>query len=388
MLVSMVPPRNDCGVRIVMHRHLVERTPFRLHVASHADFADDLRVDTRLALPVPIQRLRKSRWGPRLSKFIHDYENLVWPLSVDAHLQRAIDDIKPDVILTLAETGLCHMAARAAKRNSIPLAGLFLDWFPIMPPHCGHPVFQSFLSRCFRRLYHQCDLALCTSDGMLEELGSHPNAHVIYPMPGTHAVSISIHPPKSHRFRLVYVGAAQGFYGRMLRELLKLLRGRDDVELLIVGPTGDWPDKELAQARSEGACLGFMAPDLAAEVLSGADALLVVMSFEPDQELFMRTSFTTKFLDYANFHKPIIIWGPPYCTPVQVARRENAAMIIDSPDPDALVNSVGRLMANRLEYERLSHAAKRLNETRFNPDRLQEILVREITRLARNPILS
>ncbi len=228
MLVSMVPPRNDCGVRIVMHRHLVERTPFRLHVASHADFADDLRVDTRLALPGPLQRLRKSRWGPLLGKTLHDYENLVWPLSVDRRLQQAINDFKPDVILTLAETGLCHMAARAAKRNGIPLAGLFLDWFPIMPPHFGHRVFQPLLSRRFRRLYHECDLAICTSDGMREELGTHPNAHVVYPMPGRHVVSESIHPPKSRRFRLVYVGAAQGFYGRMLRELLKLLRGLPD----------------------------------------------------------------------------------------------------------------------------------------------------------------
>ena len=40
LLVSIVPPKNDCGVRIVMHRQLVERNPFELHVASNADFAE------------------------------------------------------------------------------------------------------------------------------------------------------------------------------------------------------------------------------------------------------------------------------------------------------------------------------------------------------------
>ena len=46
LLVSIVPPRNDCGVRIVMHRHLVEGNPFKLHVASNADFEYGLLVHT------------------------------------------------------------------------------------------------------------------------------------------------------------------------------------------------------------------------------------------------------------------------------------------------------------------------------------------------------
>src|SRR5215216_2358191 len=56
LLVSIVPPKNDCGVRIVMHRMLVERSPFELHVASSADFADDLLVHTPLRLPYLIHR--------------------------------------------------------------------------------------------------------------------------------------------------------------------------------------------------------------------------------------------------------------------------------------------------------------------------------------------
>ena len=63
LLVSIVPPRNDCGVRIVMHRQLVERNPFELHIASHTELADGLLVHTRLRLPGPIHRLRKSRCG-------------------------------------------------------------------------------------------------------------------------------------------------------------------------------------------------------------------------------------------------------------------------------------------------------------------------------------
>ena len=49
-----------------MHRHLVERNPFELHVASNADFAEGLLIHTQLRLPYPFQRLKKSRFGPAL----------------------------------------------------------------------------------------------------------------------------------------------------------------------------------------------------------------------------------------------------------------------------------------------------------------------------------
>jgi glycosyltransferase involved in cell wall biosynthesis len=366
-----------------MHRHLVERTPFQLHVVSHADFADDLLIHTPIGLPYFLQRLRKSRFGPFLGKWLHDYENHLWPLSVEGRLQDAIDSFKPDVILTLAETGLCHMASRAAKRNSIPLAGLFLDWFPVMPPHYGHRVFQSLLSLRYRRLYRQCNLAICTSDGMKEILGPHPNAHVVYPMPGSHIIPDEITPPRRGKFRLVYVGAAQSFYGRMLRDLLSAVKSRDDIELIIVGPTGDWPEEELARAREEGICLEFMPPEEAAKVLAGADALLVVMSFEKNQELFMRTSFTTKFLDYAAFHKPIILWGPDYCTPMRVAKREDAALVVEHPDASHVVAAADQLATNPKVASRYAASSRRLNEGLFNPDRLQEIFVAEIEAIAR-----
>jgi len=385
LLVSIVPPQNDCGVRIVMHRHLVERSPFVLHVATNTreSWNPELNI-TLLELPYPLQRLRRSRFGPRLTKWFADYENFIFPLTSNSRLNRCIEEFKPDVILTLAETGLCHLAAKAARRHGIPLAGLFLDWFPIMTPHFGHAFTKRILSNRYRRLYRACDLAICTSDGMKSVLGEHPNSHVIYPMPGMHRIDNEITPPRSGKFRLVYVGAAQSFYGRMLRDLLNEIRGRHDIELIVVGPTGDWPDDELSKARQEGCCLGAMPPKEAAKVLSGADALLVVMSFEPEHELFMRTSFTTKFLDYAAFHKPIVLWAPVYSTPVQVAKREAAAVIVDDAAASRVVTIVAELAKSPPDLARFSEAARHINENLFNPDRLQDVFVKEISALVRS----
>ncbi len=383
MLVSIVPPHNDCGVRIVMHRHLVERSPFELHVASNADFADGLLIHTKLELPFPFQKIKKSRFGPALKKWHLDFENFLWPLVGCRQLDKAVQQFQPDVILTLAETGLCHIARKVACKHEIPLAGLFLDWFPIMDAHFGHQWTQSTLSKRYRELYASCDLAFCTSDGMKEVLGPHPNSHVIYPMPGWHKVPEKTFPPATGNFRIVYVGAAQGFYGRMLRALMHEIEKHPNMELIIVGPTQDWPDEEIRSAKEKGICLGFMPPEKAAEVLAGADAHLVVMSFEKEHELFMRTSFTTKFLDYSAFAKPVILWGPDYCTPSRLAKREDAALVVETEKPEGVIAAAKKLMDEPTEVERLSAASRRLNQTVFSPDGLQGIFVSEIEKLAK-----
>jgi glycosyltransferase involved in cell wall biosynthesis len=382
LLVSIVPPRNDCGVRIVMHRHLVEGNPFKLYVVSNADFEDGLLVHTTLRLPYSIHRLRKSRFGPRLAAWITDYENFIWPLTANEALEEAMEHFKPDVVLTLAECGLCQIARKAARRYGLPLAGLFLDWFPVTEGHYGHKWTRGILSRRYRELYAACDLAFCTSDGMQEMLGLHPNSHVIYPIPGKYRLTVENSRPRSNgKFRLVYVGAVRDFYGRMLCSLIEKIEATTDLEIIVVGPNADWPKQTLERARASGTYLGFKPPDEAAEVLASADALLVVMSFEKEHELFMRTSFTTKFLDYVAFGKPVILWGPEYCTPVRVARKHGGAAVVSSSNVGAVVALSREIATDSALGEKLSNEALQLHQTLFNPDRLQDIFVRKITEL-------
>src|SRR6266705_3325395 len=381
LLVSIVPPRNDCGVRIVMHRQLVERNPFELHVASNANFNNALLVPTMLRLPYLMYRLRKSRFGPRLATWIQDYENLVWPLTVSRALEEAVEKFQPEVILTLAECGLCHIARKTADRHRLPLAGLFLDWFPVMKGHYGHQSTQGILSRRYRELYAACDLAFCTSDGMQEILGPHLNSHVVYPMPGRHRVPEKSWPPSNGKFRLAYVGSVENFYGRMLCSLIEKIEAESDLEIIVVGPNADWPKQLLDRARANGTYLGFKPPEEAAEVLASADALLSVMSFEKEHELFMRTSFTTKFLDYVSFGKPVILWGPEYCTPVRVTRKYGGAAVVSAADATAVVCHCRKIARDTELNEKLSKQALQLHQTLFNPDRLQEIFVSEIEKL-------
>ena len=117
LLVSIVPPRNDCGVRIVMYRHFIDRSPFELHVASNADFAEGLVIHTQLRLPYLVHRLKKSRFGARLASWIIDYENFIWPLTTNDALEEAVEKFQPEVILTLAS--LDCVTSLEKQRNGI-----------------------------------------------------------------------------------------------------------------------------------------------------------------------------------------------------------------------------------------------------------------------------
>ena len=106
------------------------------------------------------------------------------------------------------------------------------------------------------------------------------------------------------------------------------------------------------------------------------------MSFEKEHELFMRTSFTTKFLDYVTFGKPVLLWGPEYCTPFKVACKHGGALIVDRPGPEHVFTACRRLAAEKDLRNELAQGALRLHATVFDPDRLQGIFVSEIEKLA------
>src|SRR6184192_3696630 len=200
-------------------------------------------------------------------------------------------------------------------------------------------------------------------------------------MAGRHSIPKNSWPQSNGKFRLVYVGSVENFYGRMLCSLIEQIEATSDLEIVVVGPNADWPKQLLERARARGAYLGFKPPEEAAEVLVSADALLVVMSFEREHELFVRTSFTTKFLDYVAFGKPVILWGPEYCTPVRVAREHGGAAVVTTDDSGAVVSLCREIAADAALNEKLSNEAVHLRQTLFNPDRLQAIFVGEIEKL-------
>jgi glycosyltransferase involved in cell wall biosynthesis len=197
-------------------------------------------------------------------------------------------------------------------------------------------------------------------------------------------MSDKLWPPSRGKFRVVYVGSVQNFYGRMLCSLIEKMEATKDLEVVVVGPNADWPQPILERTKANETYLGFKPPDEAAAVIAGADALLVVMSFESEHQLFTRTSFTTKFADYVAFGKPVILWAPDYCTPVRVARENGGAVVVNDGDPEAIISVCRRIASDAAWREQLSQEATQLHQTLFNPERLHAIFVDEIVKIVGN----
>jgi glycosyltransferase involved in cell wall biosynthesis len=89
----------------------------------------------------------------------------------------------------------------------------------------------------------------------------------------------------------------------------------------------------------------------------------------------METSFPSKLTEYAQYGKPLVIWGPSYCSAIKWGKEGARALCVEDPDPLAVVAAVERLRSSPAEYERLSARARHAANTEFFPELLQQKFV-------------
>jgi hypothetical protein len=323
-----------------MRRHFIGHDDFDLFVATSGAFSHpsvpNLRVKRHPAL-VRLSNTRFSRW-------VRQFEMTVESASLPAQVLSAARQFKPDAVFTVADNTLSWTAYRLAKKLGVPLITNFQDWWPrgqftleLEKPFA--PV-AAFLERRFRRMYKASKVAFCTSAGMREKLGEHPFAPILYPCSAPRDTDFTpdfVPPDGSRPLKLVYAGTVINDYGRSVLRLAKALAGQSWIKFEVYGPHPDWPEKELAWMKSEGIYRGLLPYVELKTRLCDADVCLVVMSFGSELELMMRTSFTTKFLEYVQFAKPVVVWGPEYCQPVRVARETGAGLAVETDEVEVVV---------------------------------------------------
>jgi glycosyltransferase involved in cell wall biosynthesis len=288
-------------------------------------------------------------------------------------------EFKPDLILTIPDNDVSWCAYLLAKRLKLPFVTNFQDWWPHnqywSESERPFPSIRKLIERRFRKMYASSELAFCTSEGMKEFLGDHPNAVTLFPCPGEAPKEIKPArlPDGSRPIRIVYAGTVSGDYGRMVLALAKRLHSLSDkFDFQVYGPRPDWATEDTNWARNAGIYRGFIPHEQLRPVMAKADAFISVMSFEPIYEIMSRVSFTTKFLEYTQYGRPVIVWGPSYCQPVRVAETTGAGLPITTPDVEDVVASL-ELLLDLGEYSRLTAGAIRAAETFFSPDAIHDI---------------
>lgn len=374
---------------MTFYRHFIERPDFEVFVmtTSHEVERPDLPYRAfLLRLPALVERLSRTRFG----SWVHSFLLLNGHRLIGRKLVRRARQFAPDAIFTVA--GNWDWTALAAQRLSIelgvPLIASFNDWFD----YGGFPAgrrFRSIIEARFRRFYREADLALCTSEGMRSELGFHPNSHVWYPtgaaISGEAGDYVPVNACPGKPLTVFFGGSLGDWYGPMIERLVVYCREKvPEVRFRIFGALETWSSEFDEWARREGVFGGRVSFHQLQEHAACADLLLLPMGFGDDCSQVERTSFKTKFLDYLSFRRPILVWGPDYCSAVTVAREFDSAECVTSASEEECGQRLMKLAGDPKRRQDLIGNAERMYRDRFHPDRIHEGLVSKVSQLIRS----
>jgi glycosyltransferase involved in cell wall biosynthesis len=365
LFISDVVPGNTASTNPVLYRHLKNIGDNDLLVVSDGPVPGfnhvvlKHRFSSRIIKRVAKTRLK--RWGL-------DFQEFFLPCNPD-HLAKICENYKPDIILTVAHGGLWKLAMKEAHDRRIPLATIFHDWWPALSG--THDFIRPLLDKQFRALHQNSTVSLCVCEGMLQALGSRPKAEILYPIPSGCSPSMphaERHPTGLGGLKIIYMGNL-GDYGGMVQAALEATKEHPRIRLEVSGRSPAWPDLFKDEMRNRSLWHDFIPEEKLGSWLASADAFLVTMRFEPHFRRYMETSFPSKITHYAQFRKPIIIWGPDYCSAVSWARGHGSALCITDPSPAALVQTLEAVSAS--ELNRLADASRQAAESDFCADLIQ-----------------
>jgi len=327
LLVSHTVPENKMGGALLLFRHFLLKSDFEIGVVTNNSVLVPGVFYRHLPEPPLLQRLKRTRFV----LLAGDYTELLHSHLFDHRLYAAAREFQPDMIFNVAETYFSFHAQMLAKKLGVPFVSYFMDWANFATR--THQWALPYMDRMFRRLYREADLAFCISEGMRNELGTHPNSHVLYPTGANLNSAENPVPSTNEKFTFCFAGNLDRWYGTMVRDLIQTCESEASISLKIFGSNHQWPDSFVVAQRSKGIFRGFHPFEQLIPEFQLADAFLLPLGFGADAALIERTSFKTKLLDYILFEKPILIWGPEYSTAVATARKYDCAHCVTDPSP-------------------------------------------------------
>ena len=183
---------------------------------------------------------------------------------------------------------------------------------------------------------------------MKRALGGGANLEVLLPIPaemGPHTLSVS-NTTRSGKFKILYFGNLD-LYGSMLLGALREFKDHPTIQLQVRGSNPNWPDDAKREMRDAGLWLDFAPRSELDDWLQSADAFLIPMVFEEKYRRRMETSFPSKLIEFAQFGKPLVVWGPEYCSAVQWGRQHNRAFCITQIEAFILRQHMESILGSR-----------------------------------------
>jgi len=392
LIFSHCPPSPTWGGAMTFHRHFIQSGDFNVLIAytslasiqSQPYFGNPFCESYQAFLPRIWLRLLNTRFHGLLVGL----QELFGGIFLKTSLIKRARNFQPDIIFTVAGSwDWTPLAAqRLARIIGVPLVASFNDWYDY-GSFSAWPMFRPLIRARFFRLFQTCDLALCTSPSMLAELGGGKHAHVLYPT-GAEIQQLGCkylpsQPTSSSPLKILFGGSLGDWYGPMLERLItcNLHFSNSFLEFLIFGANPTWSEQFHDFVLKNGIYKGLIPFEQLADYASSSDVLLLLMGFEESVRIIESTSFKTKFLDYLSFGRPILVWGPRYCTAVAAAQKYDSAEIVTDSSPIACLEALSRLGSDLQRRTQLITNASNMLQGDFHPSTIHKQLLARLYNL-------
>lgn len=381
---AVTPDTTSGGGCFAMYRHLIIKQDFEVAVASTNFVHLPIKEQFCIRRNRLIERLRRTR----LCRLISNLEYLINWFNVPNSLLKFAENFKPDVIVCVVDDWHLGLAYQLANHLRIPLVVNFQDLFCLsqfVPASIRpYPLITSWLIQRYHYINQFANLVFYTSEGMKEWFENNEKenekGYVLYPV-GNFQEEKYINQKQypQDKIKIIYAGNCYGAYGRMLLELSECALKCPHIQLQIFAAGNDWLPEKLEQMTDAGIYQGFKPFHILKEQLEQADAFLTVMSFEKEEEVFMRTSFTTKWLDYVPYGKPVFVWGPEYSTACNFAKKYQSGIATMEPDPEVLLQAVTETALNPTMWYSACEGSSRVANTVLNSEQIHHLFIEKVT---------
>ncbi len=330
------------------------------------------------SLDIGYRRLLNSRFHEWYSRWLE-----LRSRARTRQLPALLNGFEPQAVITVGHGYSWVTAAHFAARERLPLHLVIHDDWPSIVPSS----LRARVGRQFANVYRQAVSRLCVSPQMMREYERRYDAAgaVLYPAREAGAASFAGPPARLRHEGRPPVFAFAGTvntpgYARLLRHVADCL---DPVEgqLLLFGPVTAEQASSVGLAHPRIRACGLLpAGELMTRLRNEADALVVPMSFAPEDRPNMQFSFPSKLTDYTAIALPLLIVGPPYCSAVQWAHdNPGVAETVTSEEPTALMTAIGRLAADPAHRWRLAENAKAIGDRLFSASHAQSVFMAALT---------
>lgn len=374
--IGWTEPGPASGATLALQRHLFDTGEFDVLVVTDKPYSGVGPADRWHTLRRGSVHQRASR--TRFRRWVAQYEMVIEPYRFSRRVTALVKSFAPDVIHTIPDTTISWVARLVAKRLGIPLVTNFQDWWPRgqfqYRSETPFRTVRNILELRFRRMFQESSVAFCTSHGFQRFLGPHPDSPLLYPCPAPRPAArpVTPDPDPARALRVIYGGTLVRYYGERVLALAKACAGSPNIELRLYGAKPDWSTEDLRWATDSGIYRGQLSPADYRKELQSGDVFLSVMSAAPEVRTMMETSFTTKFLEYCQFARPVIVWGPEYCEPVRVAKSTGAGLAVTEEDPSFVIAALDRLRSDGV-YQGRSEGAWNAATTIFDPESIHNV---------------